>query len=101
MFSRISISRMFSVLLIVVMLIGSAAFPTSVRADSIITVNSFDDNTAVNGFCTLREAITNANNNAATYGDCVAGSETTQLSSPAVLAQPPSHSSQPCLPLLK
>ena len=74
MFPKISISRVISVLFIVMMLIGSTAFPTSVRADSIITVNSFDDNIAVNGFCTLREAITNANNNAATYGDCTAGS---------------------------
>ena len=74
MFSRISISRVIYVLFVVMMLIGSAAFPTSVRADSIITVNSFDDNIAVNGFCTLREAITNANNNTATYSDCVAGS---------------------------
>jgi CSLREA domain-containing protein len=63
-----------NVVLTLALLIGSAAFPTSARADSIITVNSTADNTTPDGLCTLREAITNANNNAATFGDCIAGS---------------------------
>jgi len=69
-------ARVFPVLLCVVMLIGSAAFPTSVRADSTITVNTLLDNTTSgDGWCTLREAITNANANSdTTGGDCAAGS---------------------------
>ena len=49
-----------------------------VNADAIITVDSSADNTtAGDGFCTLREAITNANNDSdSTSGDCVAGSGT-------------------------
>ncbi|MFT6288926.1 MAG: CSLREA domain-containing protein [Alcanivorax sp.] len=38
-----------------------------------ITVDSLLDTTAVDGECTLREAIENANNNAATNADCAAG----------------------------
>ncbi|NOT05961.1 MAG: CSLREA domain-containing protein [Anaerolineales bacterium] len=80
MFSRNSISRVFSVLLIVVImlsvLIGNAAFPTRARAASIITVNSTADVAADDGQCTLREAITSANTNAASgvlAGECIAG----------------------------
>ena len=73
MFTKKTILQVFSVLLVVI-LIGGAAFPISVRAASIITVNSTADNTTADGACTLREAITNANDNAATYGDCIAGS---------------------------
>lgn len=49
-----------------------------VNADAIITVDSSADNTtAGDGFCTLREAITNANNDSdSTSGDCTAGSGT-------------------------
>jgi CSLREA domain-containing protein len=39
-----------------------------------ITVETDADNVTPDGLCTLREAITNANNNAATYADCSAGS---------------------------
>jgi CSLREA domain-containing protein len=42
-----------------------------------MTVNSNSDATAANGFCTLREAITNANNDTAQFpgaGECAAGS---------------------------
>ncbi|NJO18217.1 MAG: CSLREA domain-containing protein [Thioploca sp.] len=38
-----------------------------------ITVNSTADTIADDGWCTLREAIENANNNNATHVDCVAG----------------------------
>jgi CSLREA domain-containing protein len=39
-----------------------------------IVVNSTADTVAVDSLCTLREAIINANNDAATYPDCTAGS---------------------------
>jgi CSLREA domain-containing protein len=39
-----------------------------------LTVNSLADTVAVDGNCTLREAIQNANNDAATNADCPAGS---------------------------
>lgn len=38
-----------------------------------ITVSGLGDTLANNGVCTLREAIINANNNAATWADCTAG----------------------------
>ena len=48
---------------------------TPARAASIITVNSTSDNITIDGACTLREAITNANADLdTTGGDCVAGS---------------------------
>ncbi len=56
------------------LLFASAGFPTSVRAFSVtITVTTPGDNTTLDGLCSLREAITNANNNAATYKDCATG----------------------------
>jgi CSLREA domain-containing protein len=67
-------TRLFSVLLVVTILFGSAAFPTRVRADSIITVNSTADNTTTDGDCTLREAITNADSNMSVFADCAPGS---------------------------
>jgi CSLREA domain-containing protein len=55
-------------------LIGSAAFPTSALAfGATITVTSILDNNTTDGYCSLREAITNANNNAATSPDCAPG----------------------------
>jgi CSLREA domain-containing protein len=39
-----------------------------------IPITIFTDNTITDTFCTLREAITNANNDAATFPDCPAGS---------------------------
>ena len=73
MFSKMSILPVFSVLFVVMILVSSAAFPTNVRADSL-TVNSLADTVAIDGNCTLREAIQNANNDAATNADCAAGS---------------------------
>jgi len=76
MSAKASISRRFSSLLTVVMtlsvLIGSAAFPTRARAASII-VTTLADDTVLDGLCSLREAITNANDDAATYADCPTG----------------------------
>ncbi len=80
MFTKKSILRMLSIFLSAVMtlavLISSAAFPTSAHAfGATITVTSNLDNTiAGNGYCTLREAINNANANSdTTAGDCAAG----------------------------
>ena len=48
---------------------------TPARAASIITVNSTLDNITIDGACTLREAIINANADLdTTGGDCIAGS---------------------------
>jgi CSLREA domain-containing protein len=50
--------------------------PDTARAAAIIIVDTDDDSTPplADGFCSLREAITNANDNAATFADCAAGS---------------------------
>jgi CSLREA domain-containing protein len=63
-------------------LLGSAMYVTPAYAAGII-VNSNADTTADDGTCTLREAITNANNNSqvyATSGECAAGSGTDNIS---------------------
>ena len=76
MTAKALISRRFSTLLTIVMmlsvLIGSAAFPTNARAASI-TVTTLADDTALDGQCSLREAIINANNDDATHADCFTG----------------------------
>ena len=68
-------SEIFNVLIaLALFLAGMSTQP--VLADSVITVNTDADNTtAGDTFCTLREAINNANADAdTTSGDCVAGS---------------------------
>jgi CSLREA domain-containing protein len=70
---KLSITRSCTVFLTLLALIFSAIGVFPVRAAGII-VNSLLDTTAVDTFCTLREAIENANNNAATNADCTAGS---------------------------
>lgn len=52
--------------------LGAAITPEALGA--VINVNSTADNVTVDGACTLREAITNANDDAATSADCTAGS---------------------------
>ncbi len=79
MFTNRSNSRVFFVSLNITMalalLIGSAVSPTPARAASTITVTTSADNTTTDTFCSLREAITNANDDAMTFADCaVAGS---------------------------
>ena len=54
-------------------LIGSGMYVTPVQAAGIV-VNTQEDQTTTNGFCSLREAIFNANNDAATFPDCATGS---------------------------
>lgn len=48
-----------------------------------ITVTGTGDTLANNGTCTIREAIINANNNAATWSDCAAGSGADVINLPA------------------
>ena len=48
-----------------------------------ITVNGLGDSLATDSICTLREAVLNANNNAATYPDCAAGSGANVINLPA------------------
>lgn len=64
------------ILLILFALSLELAFSTRSAVAASITVNSLLDTIAVDSQCTLREAINNANNNAATYTDCAAGSGT-------------------------
>ena len=68
-------SRSFNLMIVLALmlsLLGGALTVTPARAASIV-VNSNADNTTTDGLCTLREAIANANNDAATYPDCTAG----------------------------
>ncbi|MEN9849623.1 MAG: hypothetical protein RL368_2363, partial [Pseudomonadota bacterium] len=56
-----------------------------------ILVNSLADNLTTNSLCTLREAIDNANANAAVHADCIAGSgatDTIQIDSGVLGAGP-------------
>ena len=48
-----------------------------------ITVNGLGDTLSNNGVCTIREAIINANNDAATWPDCAAGSGADVINLPA------------------
>ena len=58
------------------------AFPSSALA-STITVTSTADTLINDGNCTIREAIINANNDAATWPDCAAGSGADIINLPA------------------
>jgi CSLREA domain-containing protein len=80
MFTKIS--RVLSALLIAGILLASVTFPTSVRADSTITVNTTDDELNTDGDCSLREAIQAANTNAAVDA-CTAGSGADTITVPA------------------
>jgi hypothetical protein len=69
------LGRALQLFLFLGMMLGLALLrPAPVAHAATLTVNSLLD-TTVNGDgnCTLRKAITNANNDAATYSDCVAG----------------------------
>ena len=44
------------------------------QAASVITVTTVSDNASADGSCSLREAVANANDDAATHPDCAAGS---------------------------
>ena len=60
--------------LLLIALVFSLLTPTTPAHAAGLAVNSLLDTVAVDGNCTLREAIINANNNAATNADCAAGS---------------------------
>ena len=71
-----SFTKSWTVILALLALTFSVIGVTPARAASIITVNSTLDNITIDGACTLREAITNANAGSSdtTGGDCVASS---------------------------
>ena len=70
-----SFTKSWTVILAVLALTFSAIGVTPAHAASIITVNSTLDNITIDGACTLREAVTNANADLdTTGGDCVSGS---------------------------
>jgi hypothetical protein len=60
----------------------AAVFPSAALA-STITVTSTVDSLVTNGSCSIREAIINANNDAATWPDCAAGSGADIINLPA------------------
>jgi CSLREA domain-containing protein len=71
---KLSFTKTWTVILSLLALTFSAIGATPAHAASLV-VNSLSDTTAVDGNCTLREAITNANANSdTTGGDCVASS---------------------------
>jgi CSLREA domain-containing protein len=65
---------------------GGSPLSSRVHAAGLITITSNADTTGSDGVCTLREAITNANNDAGTYGDCAAGSGADTLTFATALA---------------
>ncbi len=74
-----------SVYLAVLLLVALAwlLLPAQVaRADGITVTHTLDE-LSTNSQCSLREAISNANDDAATYPDCVAGSGTDTISLPS------------------
>lgn len=58
-------------------------FLSPLASASTITVNGLGDSQATDGICTLREAITNVNNHAATWPDCAAGTGSDIINLPA------------------
>ena len=59
------------------------AFGQGVAAAATITVTTSNPNIVADGQCSLIEAIVNANNDAATYPDCAAGSGADTIVLPA------------------
>ena len=83
-----SIFHIFIFFVILASLLGSPIFVTPAYAAGI-TVDSSTDTSADDGFCTLREAITNANNDSQLYGsagECATGSGTDSISFDSSLA---------------
>jgi CSLREA domain-containing protein len=74
MFGHSRIPQTMRIMVVLSLLISAMAFPAAVYAGGILTVNTNVDEISFNGFCSLREAITNANNDAQTYADCPTGS---------------------------
>jgi predicted outer membrane repeat protein len=69
------LGRLSNLLLLAALLAGSFLLPSRVHAGGGggMIINTTSDNTNTDGFCSLREAITNSNNNAAIFADCSAG----------------------------
>jgi hypothetical protein len=68
--------HLFPLIALLASLLGSAVLVTPVHAAGIV-VNADSDKDGLlifDGLCSLREALANANNDAATYPDCAAGS---------------------------
>src|SRR5689334_2601145 len=81
--SRFALTKtLFHVFLTVASGTALVLFASSARA-ATITVTSHDDLLANNGQCSIREAIINANNDAATWPDCAAGSGTDTIVLPS------------------
>ena len=78
----VRIPRLFSIALILFALLLVVIQPPVARA-AAITVNSTAGTKVTDGACTLREAIENANNDAATWPDCAAGSGADIISLPS------------------
>lgn len=70
------------VLLLVILAAAVFTFGPAAKA-ATITVTGTGDTLMNNGVCTIREAIINANNNAATWKDCAAGSGADTIVLPA------------------
>ncbi|MBI5944825.1 MAG: SBBP repeat-containing protein, partial [Chloroflexi bacterium] len=66
--------KTFLVVIALVLVISGIPLSGNVHADSIITVKTDADNIISDTLCSLREAITNANDDAPTFSDCVSGS---------------------------
>src|SRR5262245_7883546 len=74
--------RRFSSPFVLAAAIAGVTVPTTAFA-ATITVNTTSDTLANDGQCSIREAIINANNNAATWTDCTAGSGVDTIVLPA------------------
>jgi hypothetical protein len=81
-----NIFRIISVILLILVVLGGMALfnPRGARAN-VIEVDFAGDGFAVDGFCSLREAIDNANQDSMVHGDCIAGSGADVISLPGWL----------------
>jgi hypothetical protein len=78
--------RILTLAVLILTLLGGMAvfYPRGARAN-VITVDIAGDSLAVDGFCSLREAIDNANQDSMVHGDCIAGSGSDIISLPGWL----------------
>ncbi len=76
----------------VAVLVAYGTASSAISTGTIFTVNTDqDDSTSNDGKCSLREAITNANDNAKTFPDCHAGSQARTPSTSTSAHRPPSR----------
>lgn len=76
---RISKAFRWVIITCLVFILGQPGIPVNAAPAAAITVNSNADTTVVDGKCTLREAIQNANANNQGNTDCAAGSGTDSI----------------------